>query len=71
MGRQMPSATAGSTQGCLDLERDLMMHIIEERSKENPKLQRNQPITTEYGELHFSLSRQAIISGGSSLSHAT
>jgi len=41
----------------LDLERDPLMHIIEERSKENPKLQRSQPITTEYGKLHFSLSR--------------
>jgi len=41
MGR--PSATArstagGGTQGCLDLERDPLMHIIEECSKENPKL---------------------------------
>jgi len=32
-------STAGGTQGCLDLERDPLMHIIEERSKENPKLQ--------------------------------
>jgi len=50
-------STAGGTQRYLDLERDPLMHIIEERSKENPKLQRSQPITTEYGELHFSLSR--------------
>jgi len=52
----MPSATArstaGGTQGRLDLERDPPMHITEERSKENPKLQWSQPITTEYGELH-------------------
>ena len=47
------------TQGCLDLERDPLLHIIEECSKENPKLQRSQPITTEYGELHFSLSKWA------------
>jgi len=49
-----PSATARSTargkQGCLDLERDPLMHIIEERSKENSKLQQSQPITTKYGE---------------------
>jgi len=59
-----PSATArsttGGTKGYLDLERhDPLMHIIEKCSKENPKLQRSQPITTEYGELHFSLSRRA------------
>jgi len=63
MGRQNPSATArstaGGTQGCLDLECDPLMHIIEECSKENPKLQWSQPITTEYRELHFSLIRRA------------
>jgi len=46
-------STAGGTQGCLDLEGDPLMHIIEERSKETPKLQRSQSITTEYGKLHL------------------
>ena len=43
-------STAGGTHGHLDLERDPLMYITEEWSKENPKLQRSQPITTEYGE---------------------
>jgi len=34
-GRSL-SATAGGTQGWLDLEHDPLMHIIEERRKENP-----------------------------------
>jgi len=50
-------STAGGIKGCLDLEHAPLMHIVEECSKENPKLQQSQPITTEYGELHFSLSR--------------
>jgi len=40
-----PSATArstvGGTKGCLDLECDPLMHIIEKCCKENPKLQQN------------------------------
>ena len=47
---------ARGTPGRLERDREPRMHIMEERSKENPKLQRSQPITTEYGELHFSLS---------------
>jgi len=35
------------------------MYIIEERSKENPKLQ---PITTDYGELHFSQASKIFVS---------
>ena len=42
-GDRGPSATArltaGGTQGCLDLDHNLLIHITEERSKENPKLQ--------------------------------
>ena len=62
-GDRCPSATArstvGGTQGHLDLERDPLIHVIEERNKENPKLQRSQPIITEYGELYFSLNKWA------------
>jgi len=51
-GRSL-SATASQISswrhGCLDLEHDPLMHIIEEHSKENPKLQRSQPITTDVG----------------------
>ena len=47
-GDRCPSATArltaAGTQGCLDLERNPLIHIIEERSKESPKLQRSLPI---------------------------
>ena len=58
-----PSATArsiaGGTVGRLELDREPRMHIFEERSKENPKLHRSQPITTEYGVLHFLLNKCA------------
>ena len=61
-GDRCPSATArstaGGTQGCLDLELGPLIHIIEEHSKESPKLQRSQPITTEYGELNLMNIRQ-------------
>ena len=46
-GDRCPSATTrstdGGTQGCLDLERDPLIHIIEEHSKENPRLQQASP----------------------------
>jgi len=41
------------------IKRDPLMHIVEEHSREKPKLQWSQPIPTEYRELHFSLSKQA------------
>jgi len=46
----------------LDLKHDPLMHIIEERSKENPKPQQSQPITTEYGELHWKWAGQVSLS---------
>jgi len=70
MGRQMPLSNSkiNSWRHTRMLECDPLMHIIEERSKDY------QPITKEYGELHFSLSRQAskvFLSDGTGLSHAT